>query len=391
MHAIARLLSLPLATAYTRLRRARLALASQVAQLQSEPDRPGNASLLLTAEALLDVERRSPTAAPTAVRQRVMTRLRSLPLAGAASPRGAAPGGQVPMALEAGVTMLAALCLMAAAWPPAASDRATTTRLVPRPVSWAEIATAPEASPRRPSALALVKSSAPDAGAGLGRGLTGYWRLDDGPGSSVARDLSGLGNDCVLRNLDPATAWVEGVHGGAVALSGQGWLECDQPEAPSGAGAPAFSIALWVKRQHLQPGSNVALVTREMNPAPEDYLFFGFDGYKLKATGHAFTGRTSSSLPSTVGRWTHVAYTHAADGATRLYLDGLEVAQSQVVPRQQAGGHGPMMVGAGFARYDRRVRQRLRGFLDELLIYGRPLIAEEVAALAAGAQPRLSR
>src|SRR5205814_10371447 len=43
----------------------------------------------------------------------------------------------------------------------------------------------------------------PAAAAGLRQGLLGYWRLDDGYGSQLARDSPGNGNACHRPNLDP--------------------------------------------------------------------------------------------------------------------------------------------------------------------------------------------
>jgi len=53
---------------------------------------------------------------------------------------------------------------------------------------------------------------------GLLDGLIGYWPLDDGPGSVIARDVSGHRNDGTLYQLDPATAWVEGRAGAGINL-----------------------------------------------------------------------------------------------------------------------------------------------------------------------------
>ena len=165
---------------------------------------------------------------------------------------------------------------------------------------------------------------------GLAREVTGHWRFDDGPGSFRAHDSSPLANHCLIRNLDPDTAWVDGAHGGAVELDGNGWLECPQPELPTGTSPPPLSIAVWTRRKTLKMNVNAALVSREMGASNEDYFFFGFNTHKLKVTGHAWVGHTSSSLPETIDHWMHVAFTQAADGATRLYVNGLEVARNDV-------------------------------------------------------------
>jgi hypothetical protein len=180
---------------------------------------------------------------------------------------------------------------------------------------------------------------------------------------------------------------VPGQRGGAIELDGHGWLECPQPDLPAGAPPPAFSISLWIKRTRVRPSTNVALVSREIGTTREDFLFFGFDRYVLKATGRGWYGSTASSLPDSRGRWLHLAFTHAAGGTTRLYADGVEVARNQVRHRKMVGGRSPLLIGAGYLKGDRRVRRHVAGVIDELALFQRALSDEEVTALASGAQP----
>src|SRR3990172_4235028 len=42
----------------------------------------------------------------------------------------------------------------------------------------------------------------------LDNGLVGYWKLDDGSGSTVARDSSRYGNHGTLTAMDPSSDWV---------------------------------------------------------------------------------------------------------------------------------------------------------------------------------------
>src|SRR5689334_10796542 len=71
----------------------------------------------------------------------------------------------------------------------------------------------------------------PDAGLrecappGLLDGLVGYWRLDDGSGSTIASDSSGQGNHGVLRDVDPSAGWVSGRWRGALQIAQAGWIQ----------------------------------------------------------------------------------------------------------------------------------------------------------------------
>ena len=64
--------------------------------------------------------------------------------------------------------------------------------------------------------VCLVVSST----AGAAAGLVGWWKFDEGAGT-LARDSYGLGNDGTLRG---GTQWVPGIMGGAVQLTGSGYV-----------------------------------------------------------------------------------------------------------------------------------------------------------------------
>jgi Concanavalin A-like lectin/glucanases superfamily len=150
------------------------------------------------------------------------------------------------------------------------------------------------------------------------RGPTAHWRFEDGPGSELARDSSGQGFHCQLRNLDPATAWVKGPVGGAIDLGRKGWLECPLPEAR--AGVPFdMSVAVWMKR--LGPNHHSALLTRQLANDERFHFWFGLRGDLLAVHGDAWKGWTSRTLTA-FDSWTHVAFVHAGS-ETRLYVDGV--------------------------------------------------------------------
>jgi hypothetical protein len=135
---------------------------------------------------------------------------------------------------------------------------------------------------------------------------------------SPARDASGHGFHCQLRDLDPATAWVKGRVGGAIDLGRKGWLECPLPEAR--AGVPFdMSVAVWMKR--LGPNHHSALLTRQLANDEKFHFWFGLRGDLLAVHGDAWKGWTSRTLTS-FDDWTHVAFVHAGS-ETRLYVDGV--------------------------------------------------------------------
>ena len=54
-------------------------------------------------------------------------------------------------------------------------------------------------------------------------GLVGYWRLDDGAGSTIANDLTER-NHGTLVELNPATAWVRASAAGGLNIAAAGFV-----------------------------------------------------------------------------------------------------------------------------------------------------------------------
>src|SRR5204863_6387214 len=138
--------------------------------------------------------------------------------------------------------------------------------------------------------------------------------------SAVAHDRSGHGNDCVLRKLDPATAWTEGAYGGAISFDGKGWLECPRIEALARL-HDQMTIAAWVKRTGKGMGVR-ALVTRQLGSDELDHFHFGFRDDALWWRSQRIKGGPASGpFPAARGRWYHVAATLDAEGMARVFVN----------------------------------------------------------------------
>lgn len=102
---------------------------------------------------------------------------------------------------------------------------------------------------RRKTIVCIVLALLPCAAkADITSNLVGWWRLDEGLGSTTARDLSGKGKDGTLENgADPATA---GQINRAVTFAGSGSGGDDQISLPTSLdinNKSAITIAAWVK------------------------------------------------------------------------------------------------------------------------------------------------
>jgi RNA polymerase sigma-70 factor (ECF subfamily) len=392
MQEVAASLSVPLFTAYTRLRRARQRFARAVLALQAKERESRAAGAPLSASALLMLERQ-----PLSISPRAVERGRTLARAALARPpSGRDPGEPAParpafprprlvgallgvaaLGLVSGVALLAGRGRPGAAKPTTApAPRASAAREGPR--GWGALA---------PAAVPALRTAPPWTASGLAEGLTGYWRFDDVRGSALARDLSGRRWDCVLHDLDPAAAWVSGAAGGALEIAG-GWVECPRPPQPARASA-ALSVSAWVRVGQLR--GQRAIVARQLVGRGDAFLLSLMWG-RLKVRSTLWGKSITAARRIPVDRWVHVAFTHTADGTTRLYQDGVEVGvtQQRRLPREPAI-RTPVAIGVDVNGPDNGERgQGLMGAVDEVALYDRALAAEQVAALAGGAQPPAS-
>jgi RNA polymerase sigma-70 factor (ECF subfamily) len=408
---IATLLVVPLFTVYSRLRLARRAFGAEVKRLLAvAAGRAEGADDDFTPRpALLLAEERVPPAMPAESRRRASARARAILLLPAAqrpgadsmapgrplprlSPRAQVPGRGLPLALGAatvaGLALVAVLLGVKASSPPPAERARTAASSSPARNPVADRAGRTPLSPvAAPARLEPARAPEPTL-APLGEGLIGYWRFDDGYGSTTARDLSSSGNDCALKGLDPAAAWGDGPLAGALHVSG-GWLECARSEALARASAE-LSIALWVKRTG--KGNRVqALVTRQHGAGAQDSFHLGFSGDTLVLRSHLWRVSMAAPFPPTRGLWYHVVATHDRHRLARLFVNGVEIAHKKTGVAAADGGDAPLLIGAGVNGPEGTpTSERLEGVLDEVLIYDRALGPQEIGALAAGTQPRLS-
>jgi hypothetical protein len=219
--------------------------------------------------------------------------------------------------------------------------------------------------------------------------VIGYWRFDEAPGSTSAPDLSGNGNPCQLRGLDPARDWTAGRAGSAISLEGRGWLMCTQPRLLARL-AGDLTISLWVKRSSGARGLQ-ALVARQLGDERLDHFFFGIDGQRKAVvfSSHLLKGALRYKLPeAALAQWTHLAVVHSADGWSRLFVGGTAVMRKQTTRALLGGGANPLIIGGAInGRGDGAGEELFDGAIDELVIYDRAVSPAEIAALAGGAQP----
>jgi RNA polymerase sigma-70 factor (ECF subfamily) len=354
MPEVAALLRVPIFTAYTRLRRARIRFTKRVADLQAEWFSRKAGGAALSAEALLEFERQHPPGVPGA-RERALQTIRSV-AAGTRLPGATPEPGRRPFRPALAVMGLIAALALVTLWMLHRGSSAT-----------------------RSGATTTLATAAPGPLVPLDPTLAGYWAFEDEPGSLVARDRTPAHRDCLLHQFDPVRRSTPGVVGSGLHLQ-RAWLEC--PQGPSVARADTeLSVLAWVK---LDGGRGLmAFVTRQLDQDQRDYFFFGARDRKLKLRSSLWPADLNSDQPFPSGRWVFVAFTHGADGTTRLFQDGkllLEKRDNRWT--QEAHLATPIAIGVGInGAGDGHLRQHLSGDIDEVAVYSRALRPEEIAAL----------
>jgi hypothetical protein len=218
-------------------------------------------------------------------------------------------------------------------------------------------------------------------------GLVGHWRLDDGAGSTVAVDSSGRGNDGVLHNLDPSTAWVAGRAQRALDTGLAGWVQV-APSPSIDAIVDRVTVAAWISLEGMIDRDTTfgTALSRQIATSENQYYHLSllFDG---RPTLFITTdvGYVAPSAPDPVvrGAWTHLATVY--DGATvRLYVDGAEVASAPLTGTFMPDTT-PIILGGNGNDASGVPTELFPGRIDELMLYARALSADEIGRLAAGA------
>jgi hypothetical protein len=376
MREVAEVLSVPLFTAYTRLRAARRSFARAVRRL--ELARPGAGRPdLYQPEPLLAHERKR--VVPLEVKRRTIARIRALlPTLPPPAPPASFPFFPSFSSWALPVAALAAAGLVLAVGLGRGGRQVEFSR-----TAHSAIAPARPPAPSRPSPAAASADR-------LGQGLIGYWRFEDDRGSRVARDLSGAGNDCRLYRLDSRKASVEGVAGRALRFDGLGHLECGAPEAVQRLDR-AFTVAGWIKLDHRDHDLRAVLAWQRGEGMGRFGLFFGLGGSKLVLASDVW-GRIEAPLETALGEWVHVAASRDERGAKTLYIDGIEVAHDGGSRKPLGWGHNPLTIGGHINPANpARITQRIHGAIDELALFERALSPAEISVLADSDGPALAR
>jgi Concanavalin A-like lectin/glucanases superfamily/Bacterial Ig domain len=214
-----------------------------------------------------------------------------------------------------------------------------------------------------------------------GDGPVGYWKLDDGSGTT-ALDASGSGYTGTLLN---GPAWVPGVLSGALSFDGVN-DSVDVPHTPAFDAYP-LTIAAWFKTSATGLGG---LINKYYPSSVNGYQIFTTGGklcawYFRDASDYIWDGSGCGLATSGFNdnRWHHVVFVVDASGG-RLFVDGVQKAA-----RAWTGTPGPTTTTQDlrFGQYPWTGPLFFSGALDDVRLYNRALASDEIAGLYGGGTP----
>lgn len=225
----------------------------------------------------------------------------------------------------------------------------------------------------------------------LNTGMVAHWRCDDGR-SNWLRDSSSHGHDGSLTSPHAGnweTTWIAGHFGGALHLE-QG-DSVSVPEFPQPTSS--WSIALWIRANQGDFGDEYLTVmsseqvfiggwelNMRLGPTETEYAF----GYPAPTDGGDWSYEHSDCSCVDLGQWTHVAI--AVDGPAQkilLFKNGVLMESRDIKSTIEPGS-----TTLYFGRWSGDGRLFV-GDLDDVVIYDRALVVDEVRALHDHAVPDL--
>jgi hypothetical protein len=210
-------------------------------------------------------------------------------------------------------------------------------------------------------------------------GPVGYWKLDDGSGTS-ATDSSGNGNTGMLVN---GPTWVTGKINGALQFNGTN--QYVTVPAPTGSSIDLdkvpVTLAAWINPAIVN--KQQAILLRGMS----DGIGRGHQGYGMWINsngtinvGSAGGGNFSSNVAVAANAWSQV--TGVINGtASKVYINGVDRTPSSVNIGIVASSL-PLTLGASRDGTNSGYVVFFNGVLDDVRVYNRALSAAEAAALA---------
>jgi len=222
--------------------------------------------------------------------------------------------------------------------------------------------------------------------------LVGHWTFDETAGAAAHDSSGNMRDGAVLSTggFGPGWSWAPGHFAGGLHFSGIDQVTVGSPPFPQAT--ESYSVAAWLFVQYgdVNPPLAAVLSTEgftggwSLNLAPPPPGPGNGGSYRFAYPASAGTmGFVVAECDCFVwNAWTHIAAVVDASSSTlTMYING--VAQKPVAAPQPIGPHqGTLFIG----RWPGPGRN-LAGTVDDVAIYSRALVAEEIALLASAPAP----
>jgi len=222
--------------------------------------------------------------------------------------------------------------------------------------------------------------------AALADGVLGYWRLDE-TGGTIARDYVADHNGSYTPKVllgqpgDNLLDTHKAARFGVLAASDS--CVTNIPVDFATSGNAAFSIEAWVNGG--SQTTDAGLVTKGYGSGGEQFNLdcgggsHAFRFFVRDASGNAHLA-TSSVVPN--NQWHHlVGICDEANGAIRLYVDGVSAAQGAITPGSGILSSSiPMSIGSRQAGSGTAYNNQFVGYMEEVAVYNYALNASQVLA-----------
>jgi HEAT repeat protein len=199
--------------------------------------------------------------------------------------------------------------------------------------------------------------------------LAAHWSFDDG-NSTLARDVTGNGNDGQIIKCTPAT----GIGGMALKFGQGAFVELDKPSGLPIGNAP-FTVTAWIKSD----APRGVVVAR--GGAFCGYSLYVLDGVAKFGIHLVQDGPTyiAAGKEKAVGPWVHLAGVVRQD-RIELYVNGKPAAAAET-PGYIPGNCGQgMEIGYDVSNSPAEIIDHFQGIIDEVKCYRAALTTEDVAA-----------
>ena len=203
-------------------------------------------------------------------------------------------------------------------------------------------------------------------------GLVGYWRFDEGNGTTVAdATANGLNG-----TLEAGAAWVtDGVSGSALMFDGKTSF-VNIPANPK-TDLDALTMSVWVNARKM---GGVMCFSSGSNWADQRAVihFCKSKGGPRFTVSNGSKFRTCASVQvMPLNQWVHLAVTYS-DGLMHIYQNGVQVAGPRKADFRLNTNVVPLKIG----RTEGLRPNFFDGKIDEVRLYNRALSADEIQQLA---------